>query len=77
MPRPRSPAPPGVRENAPLAGTTYKNVQVLGELSIGEFGRTMNAITAWVSPKQSCAHCHVEVAILPAMPSTPRWWPAA
>ena len=52
--------PARVRENAPLAGATYKNVQVLGELSIGEFGRTMNAITAWVAPKQSCAHCHVE-----------------
>jgi len=52
--------PARVRENAPLAGATYKNVQVLGDLTIGEFGRTMNAITAWVSPKQSCAHCHVE-----------------
>ncbi|WP_228026946.1 photosynthetic reaction center cytochrome PufC, partial [Pseudaquabacterium pictum] len=52
--------PARVRENAPLAGATYKNVQVLGELTIGEFGRTMNAITAWVAPKQSCAHCHVE-----------------
>ena len=52
--------PARVRDNAPLAGATYKNVQVLGELTIGEFGRTMNAITAWVAPKQSCAHCHVE-----------------
>jgi len=52
--------PARVRENAPLAGAAYKNVQVLGELSIGEFGRTMNAITAWVSPKEGCAYCHVE-----------------
>ena len=52
--------PARVRENAPLAGATYKNVQVLGELTIGEFGRTMNAITAWVAPKQSCSHCHVD-----------------
>jgi len=52
--------PARVRENAPLAGAAYKNVQVLGELTIGEFGRTMNAITAWVAPKQSCAHCHVD-----------------
>lgn len=52
--------PARVRENAPLAGATYKNVQVLGELTIGEFGRTMNAITAWVAPKQSCAHCHAD-----------------
>jgi photosynthetic reaction center cytochrome c subunit len=49
-----------IRENAPLAGATYQNVTVLGELTIGEFGRTMNAITAWVSPQQSCAYCHID-----------------
>jgi len=53
-------APPArVREGAPKAGAVYKNVQVLGEVSLAEFGRTMNAITAWVSPQQSCAYCHV------------------
>jgi len=52
--------PSRVRENAPKAGTTYKNIQVLGDLSIGEFGRTMNAITNWVSPQEGCAYCHVD-----------------
>jgi photosynthetic reaction center cytochrome c subunit len=53
-------APARVRANAPKAGQAYQNVQVLGDLSLGEFGRTMNAITAWVSPTQACAYCHVE-----------------
>ncbi len=46
-------------EGGPLAGTVYQNVQVLGGLSIGEFSRTMLAITEWVAPKeQGCAYCH-------------------
>lgn len=54
-------APPArVRPNAPTAGTTYQNVQVLKDLSIAEFGRTMNAMTEWVAPQQSCTHCHVD-----------------
>jgi photosynthetic reaction center cytochrome c subunit len=54
-------APPArVRANAPTAGAIYENVQVLGDLSIAEFGRTMDAITAWVSPEASCAYCHIE-----------------
>lgn len=51
------PAPPAV-EGAPTAGSIYKNVQVLGDLSIAEFTRTMAAITQWVSPEQGCAYCH-------------------
>jgi photosynthetic reaction center cytochrome c subunit len=46
-------------EGTPLAKDTYKNVQVLGELSSTELARTMLAITAWVSPQQGCAYCHV------------------
>jgi len=54
-------APPArVRANAPKAGAVYQNVQVLGDLSIAEFGRTMDAITNWVAPQASCAYCHVE-----------------
>jgi len=49
-----------LRPDAPKAGAVYKNIQVLGNLSIAEFGRTMDAITGWVSPQQSCAYCHVE-----------------
>jgi len=44
--------------SGPLAVDAYQNVQVLGHLTTGEFVRTMNAITAWVSPTQGCAYCH-------------------
>jgi photosynthetic reaction center cytochrome c subunit len=48
------------RPNGPVAGKVYKNVQVLGDLPLGEFGRTMTEITNWISPKESCVYCHVE-----------------
>lgn len=44
---------------APKAGDVYQNVQVLGDLSVGEFTRTMQSITAWVSPDAGCTYCHV------------------
>lgn len=50
---------PAMPEGGPLAKNTFKNVQVLGDLTVGEFTRTMLAITAWVSPTQGCAYCHV------------------
>ena len=53
-PLPAVPSPPG----SPLAKDSFKNVQVLGDLPVGEFVRTMQAITNWVSPKQGCAYCH-------------------
>ena len=43
---------------SPKAKDIYQNVQVLGDLSVGEFARTMASITAWVSPEQGCAYCH-------------------
>jgi photosynthetic reaction center cytochrome c subunit len=42
----------------PRAKDVFKNVQVLGDLSVGEFTRTMAAITEWVAPQQGCAYCH-------------------
>jgi len=42
----------------PAASTAFKNVQVLGDLSVGEFTRLMVSMTAWVSPEQGCAYCH-------------------
>lgn len=36
----------------------WKNVQVLTDISNAEMYRTMNAMTAWVSPKQGCNYCH-------------------
>jgi photosynthetic reaction center cytochrome c subunit len=51
---------PRVPSDGPKAGDVYQNVQVLGDLSVAEFARLMNAITAWVAPPdQSCAYCHV------------------
>lgn len=43
----------------PKAGAIYQNVKVLGDLSVGEFARTMNAITEWVAPQQGCNYCHI------------------
>ena len=43
----------------PRAGAIYQNVKVLGDLSVGEFARTMGAITEWVAPQQGCLYCHV------------------
>lgn len=40
------------------AGTAYKNVQILGNESVGNFTRLMASITNWVSPTQGCAYCH-------------------
>ncbi|MEY4000944.1 MAG: hypothetical protein RI968_62 [Pseudomonadota bacterium] len=48
------PAPPG----GPLAKNIYKNVQVLGDLTEGQFNRLMVAMTLWVAPEQGCAYCH-------------------
>ncbi|OYU27515.1 MAG: photosynthetic reaction center cytochrome c subunit [Burkholderiales bacterium PBB2] len=44
--------------DGPKAGQIYQNVKVLGHLSVGEFSRTMVAMTNWVAPKQGCVHCH-------------------
>jgi photosynthetic reaction center cytochrome c subunit len=42
----------------PKAGVVYKNVKVLGDLSVGQFTRLMASITTWVAPAQGCAYCH-------------------
>lgn len=42
----------------PTAGEIYQNVQVLGDLSIANFNRIMQAMTDWVSPEQGCGYCH-------------------
>lgn len=49
---------PAAADGGPLASTTYKNVQVLGNLTVNEFTRTMVAITNWVAPKEGCTYCH-------------------
>lgn len=50
---------PATDNTGPKAGQIYQNVKVLGDLSVGEFNRHMNAITQWVSPKEGCNYCHV------------------
>jgi len=45
-------------QDGPKAATVYQNVQVLGDLSVGEFTRTMLAMTAWVAPNEGCTYCH-------------------
>jgi photosynthetic reaction center cytochrome c subunit len=54
-PLPIVPPAPG-----PKAKDIYQNVQVLGELSVGEFVGLMTAITQWVAPDEGCTYCHGE-----------------
>jgi photosynthetic reaction center cytochrome c subunit len=51
-------AQPAVAPGSPPANTVYKNVPVLGHLSVAEFTRLMVAITEWVSPQEGCNYCH-------------------
>jgi photosynthetic reaction center cytochrome c subunit len=54
-----APAPtPPVPGGGPPAKQVFQNVQVLGDLEVGEFTRLMVAMTAWVSPEQGCNYCH-------------------
>ena len=43
-----------------LAKDLYENVQVLGDLTEGNFNRVMLAITQWVSPDEGCTYCHAD-----------------
>lgn len=52
---------PAAAPGGPLAKDFYKNVQVLGDLSVNEFNRTMVALTTWVAPKEGCTYCHAGV----------------
>jgi len=59
-PEPQAPVAP-----VPVkAGAVYKNLQVLGDVSLTEFNRLMLAITEWVVPRdqwvdgQGCVYCH-------------------
>lgn len=50
---------PQVPAAGPKAGDIYQNVEVLGDLSVGQFTRMMAAITQWVAPEEGCNYCHV------------------
>ena len=49
---------PPLGDAGPKAGTVYKNVKVLNDVSVGEFTRLMASMTTWVAPVQGCAYCH-------------------
>lgn len=49
---------PQASDAGPRAGDVYQNVQVLGDLSVAQFTRLMQAITQWIYPEQGCAACH-------------------
>jgi photosynthetic reaction center cytochrome c subunit len=51
-----APYPP--EEGEPLASEVYENVQVLGDLTEGNFNRLMVAMTQWVAPDEGCGYCH-------------------
>lgn len=52
------PASPPASPEGPRASEVFKNVKVLGHLSVGELTQAMVDMTAWVSPQQGCAYCH-------------------
>jgi photosynthetic reaction center cytochrome c subunit len=51
-------SPDAASADGPKAAEVYKNVKVLGHLSVAEFTRHMASITAWVAPKEGCTYCH-------------------
>jgi photosynthetic reaction center cytochrome c subunit len=51
-------APEAASADGPKARDVYQNVQVLGDLSVGQFARHMASITQWVAPTQGCTYCH-------------------
>ena len=51
-------ATPVLPDSPPYARDIYENVEVLGDLSVGNFNRLMAAMTAWVSPEEGCTYCH-------------------
>ena len=51
---------PPADTSGPLAKDIYQNVQVLSDLSVGEFTRVMLSMTEWVAPadQKNCTYCH-------------------
>lgn len=50
---------PPAPADGPLAKQVFQNVKVLGDVSVAEFTRTMQAMTAWVAPPaEGCNYCH-------------------
>jgi photosynthetic reaction center cytochrome c subunit len=51
---------PAADTEGPLASEIYENVQVLTDLTVGEFTRVMSSMTEWVAGDEQCLYCHVE-----------------
>lgn len=49
--------PPAPAEG-PKAALVFKNVKVLGDLSVPQFTRLMASISTWINPQEGCAYCH-------------------
>ena len=49
---------PQAGNEGPKASQVYKNVKLLGDLSVGQFTRLMASMATWVAPEQGCAYCH-------------------
>ena len=49
---------PSPGSDGPKAAQTYKNVKILGNLSVGEFNRWMVSMSNWIAPQEGCAYCH-------------------
>jgi photosynthetic reaction center cytochrome c subunit len=43
---------------SPPGPLPWKNVQVLNDISVAEFNRTMIAMSTWVAGSGNCAYCH-------------------
>jgi photosynthetic reaction center cytochrome c subunit len=43
---------------SPPGPLPWRNVQVLNDISVAEFNRTMIALTTWVAGTGNCAYCH-------------------
>ncbi|MCU0648045.1 MAG: photosynthetic reaction center cytochrome PufC [Gemmatimonadaceae bacterium] len=54
----RLPAPVPAATASPPGPLPWKNVQVLNDISVGEFNRTMIAMSTWVAGTGNCAYCH-------------------
>ncbi|NBX54627.1 MAG: photosynthetic reaction center cytochrome c subunit [Betaproteobacteria bacterium] len=49
---------PSPGSDGPKASQVYKNVKVLGHLSVGEFNRLMVSMSSWIAPQEGCGYCH-------------------
>jgi photosynthetic reaction center cytochrome c subunit len=49
---------PAAPTDGPKSALVFKNVKVLGDLSVAQFTRLMASMVTWVAPNEGCAYCH-------------------